>query len=113
MALEASGVAQGASEVGFADSGGAEQDDVGASLQEAKLEKMLDLHAVDFFGPRPIPASHGFEDRETGGGQAPSDGAVVLGGAFTGGKGFQVGEVGGSDTGCLLGGGGGVRFHID
>jgi hypothetical protein len=113
MALEAGGVAQGASEVGFADSGGAEQDDVGASLQEAKLEKMLDLHAVDFLGPRPIPASHGFEDREAGGGQAPGDSAVMLGGAFPGGQDFQVGEVGGSGAGGLLGGVGSVRFHID
>src|SRR4051794_4986651 len=93
MALEAGGMAQSASEVGFADAGGAEQDDVGGGLEEAELEEVLDLHAVDLFGPRPIPAGHGFEDGEAGGGQAPGDGAVVVGGAFPGGQGFEVGEV--------------------
>ena len=39
-------------------------------------------------------------------GQAPGDGAVVLRGAFTGGKGFQVGEVSGSAS---LGAGAGDR----
>ena len=114
MALQAGGMPQGASEVGFAHPGGAEQDDVGASLEEAELEQVLDTTWMrliflgqDLFQPAMVLRT---------GKRASVNRRVTVrswwAAGFTGGEGFQVSEVGGPGAGGLLGGGGGVRFHI-
>ena len=112
MALETGGVAQRAGQMGFADSGGSEQHDVGVILEEAELEEVLDLHAIDLFGRGPVPAGHGFKDWKARGGQASCDAAIVGAGGFTGGQGFEVTEMGVACLGRLLGRRGGVFFHV-
>ena len=50
---EAGLVGDGSGDVGLADAGGADEDDVGILLEEVETEEVLDLLAVDLFGPGP------------------------------------------------------------
>jgi len=62
VALLAGAVAEGGGEMGFAKADQAEEDDVGFFLDEAQTEEILDLEAIDFFGPVPAEGFEGFED---------------------------------------------------
>ena len=75
-ALLAGGVAEGGGEVGLAESDGAEQDDVGVIPDELEAEEILDLKAVDLFGPVPAEGVEGLDDGEAGALDAAGDGAV-------------------------------------
>jgi len=66
VAVQAGGIAQGGGEVGLADADGAQKDDVGLVTEELEAEEVLDLEAVDFFGPVPAELFEGFQDGEAG-----------------------------------------------
>ena len=102
-ALLAGGVAERAGEVGFTEPDGAEQDDVGVVLDELETEEVLDLEAVDLFGPVPAEGVEGFDDGEAGGLDAAGDGSV---GAQVGFAGDELGEVVEVGDGVFGGGGG-------
>jgi hypothetical protein len=94
--------------VGFAEADGAEQDDVGVVMDELESEEVLDLEAVDLFGPIPAEGVEGFDDGEAGGLDAPGDGAVGAPGGFAGDESGEVVEVGEG----RFGGGGGERLAV-
>ena len=89
--------------MGFAKTDGAEQDDVGVVMDELEAEEILDLEAVDLFGPVPSEGVEGFDDGEAGGLDAAGDGAV---GAQVGFAGDELGEVVEVGDGVFGGGGG-------
>ncbi len=49
---------------GFADTVGADQDDVGGLLEEVQGEQLIEELAIDFFGPGVIEVGDGFELEE-------------------------------------------------
>ena len=73
----AGAVAEGGGEMGFAKADQAEEDDVGFFLDEAQTEEILDLEAIDFFGPVPAEGFEGFEDGKAGGLDAAGHGAIL------------------------------------
>jgi len=130
-ALLTSGVAKRGGEVGFAQTDGAEQDEVGMIFNELEAEEVLDLEAVDLFGPVPAEGVEGFDDGEAGALDASGDGAIgplrgfpfdepgevveVAEGAFGGGGGKRLAvlfEVGQAQGGEVDGEGGGIGFHV-
>ena len=76
----------GGGEVCFADTDGAEQDAVVLVLDKAQAGEMLDLGAVDTFGPLPVEGVEGFGRGQAGGFDAP------LGTSFLSGEGFAMEE---------------------
>ena len=64
VALQASGVAQGGGQVGFAQARTAHENHVGLVLEKRETEEILDLGAIDLFGPGPIELFKGFNDRK-------------------------------------------------
>lgn len=103
MALEASLVAQGDGEVGFAEADAAEKDDVVAVLEEVEAEEVLDGGPVDFAGPAPVELIEGFEDGEVSGLDAAFGGAVHAQMAFAFEEAGEELEVGPAVLGGLCG----------
>jgi hypothetical protein len=66
VSFHAGGVAQSCGEVGFAEANIAQEDDIGFVFDELKAEEVLDLEAVDFFGPIPAELVECFEDGKAG-----------------------------------------------
>ena len=65
---------------------------------------MFDLHAVELGRPVPIPAGHGFDDRETGVVDAALDAAVMAQGDFTGDEFLEELEMAAAVASGLFGG---------
>ena len=82
LAVLAGGVAQRGGEVGFAKADEAQEDDVGFVADELEAKEVLDLQAVDLFGPVPAEGVQRFDDGEAGGLEAPGDGAAGPQGGF-------------------------------
>ena len=77
-------------------------------MNELEAKEVLDLEAVDLFGPVPAEGVEGFDDGEAGGLDAPGDGAVGAQGGFA----FdELGEVVEVAEG-VFGGGGGERLAV-
>ena len=99
----AGGITQRGGEMGFAQSDEAEDEDVGLIVDELETEEILDLEAIDFFGPVPAERVESFDDGELGGFDATGGGPVASRGGFPLdelGKVIEVGE------GVFCGGGG-------
>src|SRR4029453_1867276 len=65
------GVRQGDRKMSFAEANTPAQEDVGVRFQEPEREEMLDLGAIDLFGPAPLELLQGFETGEAGQTDAP------------------------------------------
>ena len=94
LAVLAGGVAEGRGEVGFAKADETEEDDVGFVADELEAEEVLDLEAVDLFGPVPAEGVEGFDDGKAGGVEAAGNGTVVAQGGFAFDEPAEVVEVG-------------------
>ena len=57
-------LAQSDRQVGFAKADVTDQDDIGLGCDEGQTEQVLDLRAVDLFGPTPLEVIEGFEHGE-------------------------------------------------
>jgi hypothetical protein len=66
MPGEAGGASQGDRQVRFPEADVADHDGVGMSRDEVQAKQILDLHAVDLFGPAPLELIESFDDREAG-----------------------------------------------
>jgi hypothetical protein len=55
----------------------AEEDDIGLAIDKLQAEQILDLKAIDLFGPTPVELLEGFEHWEAGE-LDPALGAMVL-----------------------------------
>ena len=108
VALLAGGVAKGGGKVGFAKSDEADEDEVGFVADELEAKEVLDLQAVDFFGPVPAEGFEGFDDGEAGGLEATGDGAVGTQVGFAFDELAEVVEVGEG----VFGGGGGEGLAV-
>src|ERR1700674_6036681 len=75
--IQAGGVAESDRQMRFAEADVADQDDVGLGCDEGETEQVLDLWAVDLFGPTPLEVVEGFEHREVGVLDASLDAAVL------------------------------------
>src|SRR6516165_3457263 len=77
VSLQAGGVAESNRQMCLAEADVADQDDVGLGCDEGQTEQVLDLRAVDFFGPVPLEVIEGFEHREARVLDASLDAAVL------------------------------------
>ena len=68
--------------MGFAQSVGAQKDDVGFLGQELQTEQILDLEPIDFLGPVPAELFEGLDDREAGSFNPPFDHTLASLGVF-------------------------------
>lgn len=82
------GVADGGGEVGFSESGVAEEQEVFFALEEPEGEEAFDGLAWDLFGPVPVKGIEVFENGKAGGANA------TLGTFVVAGAGFHFNEVG-------------------
>src|SRR4029077_16531581 len=64
VSIQAGGVAQSDRQMSLADADAADQDDVSLGCDEGQTEQVLDLWAVDLFGPTPLEVIEGFEHGE-------------------------------------------------
>ena len=108
LAVLTGGITKGGGEVGFAKSDEAEEDDVGFVADELEAEEVLDLQAVDLFGPVPAEGVEGFDDGKAGRLETPGDGAVGAQGGFAFVELAEVVEMGQG----VFGGGGGEGLAV-
>ena len=73
----AGGVAQRRGQVTLPEADPAHKDDIGFLRDEAEPEEVLDLELVELFRPVPPELIQRLEHRETGGAQAPLEGALL------------------------------------
>lgn len=66
VALLAGFIAEGCGEVGFADTYVSDEHDIGVLGYKAETGTLLDLHAIDFFGPVPVKLFECLNDGEAG-----------------------------------------------
>ncbi|OGO29139.1 MAG: hypothetical protein A2Z16_11085 [Chloroflexi bacterium RBG_16_54_18] len=76
MSLETGGITQGDGQVSFSEADSANEDDIGALVDEVELEEELDLGLVDGFGPAPVKVRQGF-DHGKARGLDPALGAMI------------------------------------
>lgn len=77
IACQASGMAQCVTRIALPQTDPAEEDDVGLVVDKLQAEQVLDLKAIDLFGPTPVELLEGFEHGEVGE-PDPALGATVL-----------------------------------
>jgi hypothetical protein len=77
VSLQAGGVAESNRQMGLAEADVTDQDDVGLGCDEGQTEQVLDLRAVDLFGPVPLEVIEGFEHGEARVLDASLDAAVL------------------------------------
>ena len=75
MALQAGLVSEGGGKMGFTEAYASQEDEVLLLVDEVEPEGVLDLLAVDGFGPVPVELVDGFYEGKAGGFDAPFDGA--------------------------------------
>ena len=112
VALLAGAVAEGGGEMGFAEADQAEEDDIGFFLDEAQAEEVLDLEAIDLFGPVPAEGFEGFEDGKARGLDAAGHGAVLAREGFAFDEAVEVIEMTPVFAGGFGGGGAEVFFEV-
>src|SRR6202049_3129257 len=77
VSMQAGGVAKSDRQVRLAEADVAYQDDVGLGCDEGQTEQVLDLRAVDLFGPTPLEVIEGFDHGEARVPDPPLDAAVL------------------------------------
>jgi hypothetical protein len=68
--------------VSFAEANQTEENNVGLFFDKTKPEEVLDLEAIDFFGPVPTEAFQGLDDWKASGFDPPSNRALLTGRDF-------------------------------
>jgi hypothetical protein len=76
--MDAGSVAESKCDVRFAKADVADEDDVGVAGDKGQTEQVLDLRAVDFFGPAPLEVLERFDRREARIPDASLDCAVLM-----------------------------------
>ena len=110
MPFQAGSISQSGGQVGFAQADGAQEDGVGFVFDKLETEEVLDLEAVDLFGPIPAELFEGFEDGEAGFLDAALDGALAALMELAFDQALEILKVIPMLLGGLLGGGRGVLF---
>ena len=82
VAVLAGLIAEGSSQVTLAQADATDEHRVGLFGEEAQTEEILDLDAVDLFGPAPIELVHRLDHRKAGGADASFQGALLPAQAF-------------------------------
>src|SRR6266446_5022312 len=82
VSIQAGGTAQSNRQMRLAEADVADQDDVGLGCDEGQTEQVLDLRAVDLFGPAPLEVIKGFEHGEARVPDASLDAAVLAHGSL-------------------------------
>ena len=77
MAVQAGSIAQGGGQVGFAQTNGTQEDNVGVLFEELQPKEILHRQPVDFLGPVPVKLFEGVDDREVRGFDAQLDGMLA------------------------------------
>src|SRR6202050_2386578 len=108
VSIQAGGVAESDRQMRFAEADVADQDDVGLGCDEGQTEQVLDLRAVDLFGPAPLEVIEGFEHGEARVLDASLDAAVLPHRGFALNQLLQIIQV----RALLLGGFGGQALVV-
>jgi hypothetical protein len=70
--------------VGFAEPHATEEDNIGWVLEKRESGEVLDLEAIDLFGPIPLEGVERFEGREAGSLNAPVGRPILFAGGLSG-----------------------------
>jgi hypothetical protein len=89
--------------VGFAEADATEEDDIGGGFEKRQLGEVLDLEAVDVFGPIPLEGIERFEGWEARPLNAPVSGTVAFVGGLSSDEFAEIVDMGPVFFSSLLG----------
>jgi hypothetical protein len=87
----------------FAEAHPTEKDDIGGVLEKREPGEVLDLEAIDLFGPIPLELVEGFEDRKARPADAPVGSAILFACGLSGDEFAEIVHMGPVFFRCLLG----------